>query len=127
MRQGGGTGEKGPERAVRGFVRTEKPKVDGELADPRGVSQVLQDGMASIKMCYERALKRTPSLGGKLVVSIEISTAGKVTNVDADSDDLGDGDVFACIKQRILGWRFPPARGSSVTVVYPFIFQSSAR
>jgi hypothetical protein len=124
--QGGGTGEKGPERAVKGVVRSEKPKIDGEM-DPRGASQVLQDGMAAIKGCYERALKRNDKLGGKLVVSIEISTAGKVTSVEADSDDVGDAEVFGCIKSRIMGWRFPAAKGNSVTVVYPFIFQPASR
>jgi hypothetical protein len=79
--------------------------------------------MAAIKGCYEKALKRTPTLGGKIEVSIEISIAGKVTSVEANDDTVGDPEVFSCIKTRITGWRFPPAKGNSVTVVYPFIFE----
>ena len=82
-------------------------------------------GMAAIRSCYQRALKRNPSLKGKITVRMSINTMGRVTRVDIDADTIGDPTVTSCIKGYARRWRFPPPEGGSAEVAVPFVFTAS--
>jgi hypothetical protein len=81
--------------------------------------------LGAIKACYERALKRNPTLSGKVVIHWTITQAGTVSGVDVEQDTLGDAEVASCIKALVARWRFPAPSGGSVDVSFPFVFQSS--
>jgi hypothetical protein len=121
---GGGTGEAATEKKVSGSVKSEAPAVDGEL-DPAMVAKEVRTRLGAIKACYERALKRNPTLSGKVVIHWTITQAGTVSGVDVESDTLGDAEVASCIKALVARWRFPAPSGGSVDVSFPFVFQSS--
>jgi hypothetical protein len=121
---GGGTGEAAAEKKVSGSVKSEAPAVDGEL-DPAMVAKEVRTRLGAIKACYERALKRNPTLSGKVVIHWTITQAGTVSGVDVESDTLGDAEVASCIKALVARWRFPAPAGGSVDVSFPFVFQSS--
>jgi hypothetical protein len=121
---GGGTGEAAAEKKVSGSVKSEAPAVDGEL-DPAMVAKEVRTRLGAIKACYERALKRNPTLSGKVVIHWTITQAGTVSGVDVEQDTLGDAEVASCIKALIARWRFPAPAGGSVDVSFPFVFQSS--
>jgi outer membrane biosynthesis protein TonB len=121
---GGGTGEAASEKKVSGSVRQEAPAVDGEL-DPAMVAKEVRTRLGAIKACYERALKRNPTLSGKVVIHWTITQAGTVSGVDVEQDTLGDAEVASCIKALVARWRFPAPSGGSVDVSFPFVFQSS--
>lgn len=121
---GGDTGSGGGERRVSGIVKSEAPSVDGEL-DPNIVTKEVKARMGAIKACYERALKRNPSLSGKVVVRWTITAAGTVSGIDIDQDSLGDSEVTSCIKSLVARWRFPAPSGGAVDVSFPFVFQAS--
>ena len=120
----GGTGNAAAEKHVTGIVKTEAPAVDGEL-DPSLVAKEVRSRQGAIKACYERALKRNPTLTGKIVMHWTITAAGTVSGVDVEQDSLGDSEVGSCIKSLIARWRFPAPAGGSVEVSFPFVFQSS--
>ncbi len=121
---GGGTGEAASEKKVSGSVKSEAPAVDGEL-DPAMVAKEVRTRLGAIKACYERALKRNPTLSGKVVIHWTITQAGTVSGVDVEQDTLGDAEVASCIKALVARWRFPAPSGGSVDVSFPFVFQSS--
>jgi len=121
---GGGTGEAASEKKVSGSIKTEAPAVDGEL-DPAMVAKEVRTRLGAIKACYERALKRNPTLSGKVVIHWTITQAGTVSGVDVEQDTLGDAEVASCIKALVARWRFPAPAGGSVDVSFPFVFQSS--
>jgi outer membrane biosynthesis protein TonB len=121
---GGGTGEAAAEKKVSGSVKSEAPAVDGEL-DPAMVAKEVRTRLGAIKACYERALKRNPTLSGKVVIHWTITQAGTVSGVDVEQDTLGDAEVASCIKALVARWRFPAPSGGSVDVSFPFVFQSS--
>jgi outer membrane biosynthesis protein TonB len=121
---GGGTGEAASEKKVSGSVKSEAPAVDGEL-DPAMVAKEVRTRLGAIKACYERALKRNPTLSGKVVIHWTITQAGTVSGVDVEQDTLGDAEVASCIKALVARWRFPAPAGGSVDVSFPFVFQSS--
>ena len=121
---GGGTGEAAAEKKVSGSVKSEAPAVDGEL-DPAMVAKEVRTRLGAIKACYERALKRNPTLSGKVVIHWTITQAGTVSGVDVEQDTLGDAEVASCMKALVARWRFPAPAGGSVDVSFPFVFQSS--
>ena len=121
---GGGTGEAAAEKKVSGSVKSEAPAVDGEL-DPAMVAKEVRTRLGAIKACYERALKRNPTLSGKVVIHWTITQAGTVSGVDVEQDTLGDAEVASCMKALVARWRFPAPSGGSVDVSFPFVFQSS--
>jgi outer membrane biosynthesis protein TonB len=120
----GGTGNAASEKKVSGIVKTEAPAVDGEL-DPGLISKEVRARAGAIKACYERALKRNPTLTGKIVMHWTITAAGTVSGVDVEQDSLGDSEVGSCIKSLIARWRFPAPAGGNVDVSFPFVFQAA--
>jgi outer membrane biosynthesis protein TonB len=121
---GGTTGVGPSEKKVSGVVKSEAPAVDGQL-DPGVVSKEVRSRLGAIKACYERALKRNPTLSGKVVVHWTITAAGTVSGIDIENDTMGDNEVSSCIKSLIARWRFPAPAGGSVEVSFPFVFQAS--
>jgi hypothetical protein len=120
----GGTGNAAAEKHVSGIVKNEAPAVDGEL-DPGLIAKEVRARLGAIKACYERALKRNPTLTGKIVIHWTITAAGTVSGVDVEQDTLGDSEVASCIKSLVARWRFPSPANGSVDVSFPFVFQSS--
>src|SRR3569832_265159 len=121
---GGETGVVSGEKGVSGVVKSEAPAVDGEL-DPSIVSKEVRSRLGAIKACYERALKRNPSLSGQVVVHWTITAAGTVSGIDVENDTLGDSEGASCIKSLVARWRFPAPAGGAVEVSFPFVFQAS--
>jgi TonB family protein len=67
---------------------------------------------------------KTPGLAGKVVLEWSISTSGKVISSKSKSSSLKDVSVEACILRALNNWQFPPAKGNSVIITYPFIFNA---
>jgi len=108
-------------------VRSEPPALDEPVEgfDPRLVARAIRDHMAAVRACYERALKRHPEIGGRLVLRFALTPAGTVSSVEVDEDTLKDADVTACVKAAVASWRFP-APPRRVEVIFPFVFQPAS-
>lgn len=91
------------------------------------IQNVVNSGLAAITNCFEKQLKRKPTLRGKLSVQILITKNGSVRSVKVLSNTLGDQAVATCIAGRIKSWRFPAAKGKGkgqTTVSQTFVFGS---
>jgi len=75
-----------------------------------------------IQFCYENELKRNPGLRGKLVFSLTVDAAGRVTEVVVVEDALGAGPVLTCALAQIRDWVFPAVEGGLTTFRAPFVF-----
>ncbi len=91
--------------------------------------RIREDYLPLAKDCYEQGLKKTPTLGGKLVANFRIvgskGTGGLIDWVDFDSEEntLDDRDVNECLKQSLYSVTFdPPPNDGTVTVTYPITF-----
>ena len=108
-------------------VTTKPPELDEEVAgfDPQQLSRSIRSHMAEVRACYERALKRRPDIGGRLVLRFTLTPAGTVSSVAVDEDTLGDPEVTACVRNAVALWRFaaPPRK---VEVTFPFVFQPAS-
>jgi TonB family protein len=98
------------------------PEVESGAVDREKLASYVRSRKTAIQQCYEKELKRNPSLKGKIVVRFTISTAGRATEIDIEENSLNNEAVASCIKTVIRGWVFPFKPPSDVPVAYPFVF-----
>ncbi len=127
---GGGIGALGVGSVGKGPVRSGVTKAvstsiasQGQI-DKEAVAKVINSHLAEVQRCYEAALMKTPGLAGKVVLEWSISTSGKVVSSKSKSSTLKDVSVESCILRALNNWQFPPAKGNSVIITYPFIFNA---
>jgi hypothetical protein len=113
------------ERDISSRLKLVPPVVEGGHADLASITQEIRSRRKAIAACYERALKQTPTLTGKLVIRFSIAAAGTVSAVDIDDDTLGAPEVGACVRALVLRWRFAPPADAPVELSFPFIFQAA--
>lgn len=114
-------GKKG-DAVVRGRVADAAPEVDSSDVDREALARYVKARKSAIQACYEKELKRNPTLKGKVVVRFTISTAGRASEVDIEENTLGNDAVASCIRAVIRAWVFPFKPPSEVPVAYPFVF-----
>lgn len=117
--------EKGP-AAIRGKVADAAPEVESADIDRNKLNAFLRGRIRAIQGCYEKELKRNPSLKGKVVVRFAITTGGRAAEIEIEQDTLGNDAVSSCIKTVIRGWVFPFKPDSDVSVAYPFVFSPAS-
>ncbi len=104
------------------------PPTSGEGAlEERAIRQAIEAVRPKVRACYERGLKRDPTLAGTLVVSFRIAGRegrGRIENPTVDAaSTFHDPDVRAC-SLRALGEAFFPSPGDDLAleVTFPFRF-----
>jgi hypothetical protein len=82
--------------------------------------RVLRGYRPQVAYCYERTLKRSPGVFGRIELKIRVE-AGRATSVDILSDSTGAEELGACLVRRVKTWGFP---GDLTTEFrYPFVFE----
>jgi TonB family protein len=84
----------------------------------RGRSRQLRD-------CYQRALKRDSSAGGKATLRFTIEPCGQLTSVEIASRRGKVDEAAACAVTALRGWTTPFRPVEPVTVEYPVAFSAS--
>jgi len=95
------------------------------ILDQGKVTKTVRKNMPALRNCYEKALKKNPTLEGKISVKFTIGTNGRVTSASAASDSIGDASVSSCVIDKFRGFVFDKPEGGSVSYVYPIVFKSS--
>lgn len=109
-------------------VPTEKPAEPQPADVPKQltaavIQDVVRGANTRTRACYEKALAKKPSLGGKLTVSFTIGADGRVAA--ASGAGFSDKAVTTCVVKEFLGLRFPPPPGRKpIPVKYPLVFKS---
>jgi TonB family protein len=94
----------------------------GEFDASIVVSQI-RTRIKAIQACYEKELRRNPSLSGKITAEFTIEERGNVSNVKITANTMGDDAVAQCVANTVQRFRFNPGpEGGSVTFSYPFVF-----
>jgi hypothetical protein len=93
-------------------------------ADPDGFAAAVRERLPPVRACYQRALKRTPSLAGKAVGRWTVDAAGRVMDFSWQTDEMKSEAFATCARTIIEGWRFP-ARDNPKVVTFPFVFDSA--
>ncbi len=101
-------------------IRFGNPTVNGAL-DRNIVRRVVRRHAREIKYCYEMAVRKKPSLQGKLSFQLVIGVDGKVKASTIKSNTIGDDAVGRCVAQKARRWIFPEPGDGVVRVVYPVV------
>ncbi|WP_405228829.1 AgmX/PglI C-terminal domain-containing protein [Lentisalinibacter sediminis] len=86
------------------------------------IELVFDRNKGAIYALYNRALRRDPTLQGKLVLRLTIAPSGTVTACDIVSSDLGDDELERKLVQRVKLFRFDAKDVEAVTTTKPIDF-----
>jgi protein TonB len=89
------------------------------------IERVFQKNKGGIFNIYNRALRKNPSLEGKVVVELTIAPGGEVIRVNILSSELGDKVLERKLVLKIKRFKFSKANVAEITVTYPIDFLPS--
>lgn len=109
------------------FIIQKPESIEGSASsnakrDPSTINSVVSSHRTSIRMSYEKYLKRNPNLAGKISVKFTISASGTVTMITVFENSTQDTELEQEIVRKIRMWRFETIPEGDVTVTYPFVF-----
>ncbi len=87
-----------------------------------GLAASLRERALQARACYDSALKKDPSLHGKVVVGLQLAEDGSVCASRLVKNTLQNKEAVACISQLFLGERFPAPEGGCVNIALPLNF-----
>jgi TonB family protein len=94
--------------------------------DIAAINAVVTSHKMSVRMSYERFLKKVPDLAGKITVRFTIDAAGNVTHTEVLENTTGNMELEEEIIRKVKMWKFEEIPEGEVTITYPLIFQPAA-
>jgi hypothetical protein len=121
----GGTEPAAADKKVGGSASVGKGEMVGGKGtlDSMAVNKVIKSRLTAIKMCYEKALQKKPTLEGKLNLRFTIGMSGSVTNAVVSSKTLADTELNSCLINKVKTFIFPKPEGGSVVYLFHFVFK----
>lgn len=86
------------------------------------IEMVFDRNKGAIYALYNRALRRDPTLQGKLVLKLTIEPSGAVSFCDVVSSELADDEMLRKLVQRIKLFRFDAKDVATITTTKPIDF-----
>lgn len=86
------------------------------------IELVFQKNKGSIFSLYSRALRRDPTLQGKVVLELTIAPSGRVTKVRIVSSEIKNSRLLEQLKARVKLFRFKAKNVDTLIVKYPIDF-----
>lgn len=103
-----------------------KRNKSGQVIRPEyEIEQVFQKNKGAIYSIYNRALRKDPTLQGKVVIELTIASSGKVIKARIISSELNNPRLEKKLIARVKLFRFKPGKAAQVTVKYPIDFLPS--
>ncbi|MFT3711022.1 MAG: AgmX/PglI C-terminal domain-containing protein [Archangium sp.] len=120
--------ERGPSKVPgndkgEGTVDTGPVKSGPEVPEEE-LGRWLRARKSAVQSCYERELKRQPSLAGRMVIRFDITPRGRVDKVSFEDDTLHSPAVQVCISSMMRSWVLPFQPEDDAPVSLPFVFMS---
>jgi hypothetical protein len=110
---------------LRGRVKTLRPRLSGEgKLETQEVQRVMRAHLGELQYCYEKQLRRDPTLHGKIVVRWTVDERGRVVDAKDRGSTVKSPDAIQCVLSKIRRWRHPKPRGGFVIVDHAFIFNT---
>jgi hypothetical protein len=95
-------------------------KIPADRIAPEEVVKRVQADLPALRACYADALKRDPSLHGKVTVSFRVDTAGAVLESKVKDSSVNDATLGTCMADEIKKLSFPASPGGIMQAYYPF-------
>jgi hypothetical protein len=94
----------------------------GEL-DKGLIEEIVDSNQYQLQLCFELALKRNRNTAGRMEWQWVLNSKGQITAIDLVASTIKDPQMAKCVKEKILGWKFPRPRHGSIEIVHPFVFK----
>lgn len=106
-------------------VVSKKPKSDPETGkiDTSAVKRIFDQNNIAMRKCYERVLKASPGLEGKVTLEVKIQSDGTVGSARARGVSLNNAAINDCMERQAKTMKFPQPKGGSVRVANPYTFR----
>ena len=91
--------------------------------DITAINAVVASHKVSVRMSYERFLKKIPDLAGKITIRFTIDAEGNVTRLEIMENTTGNKELEDEILHKVKMWKFETIPEGEVTVTYPLVFQ----
>jgi hypothetical protein len=105
-------------------IRAEKTSGPGRNVAELG--NYVRGRQSQLQFCYQEfGLKVNPQLAGTVGVAVTLTGAGKVTGVDITRrtwSGPGSAEAERCIRERVMGWSFPPSDQGGGSYSFSFVF-----
>lgn len=105
---------------------TPEAKRDGSCVnciDKRDVDVAVKMRMDKIRGCYQRELRRTPTLAGELLMSFVVQRDGTVGSATVKRSSINNVAVETCVREQFLLMKFAkPPGNQTISVNYPIVF-----
>ncbi len=89
------------------------------------IQLVFDQNKGAVYALYHRALRKDPTLRGKVLLELTIAESGKVTACRIVSSELNDSNLERKLISRVKTFKFPSKDVDRVTVTYPIDFLPS--
>ena len=89
------------------------------------IERVFQQYKGGIFNIYNRALRKDPTLAGKVVIELTIAPDGSVKAARILSSELGDEQLERKLILKIKRFKFSSSNVAEITVTYPIEFLPS--
>jgi outer membrane biosynthesis protein TonB len=90
--------------------------------DSEALRDVFNEHRSEMQQCYERALKTSTDLAGRVILEVDIGPDGSASRVVASGDTLDSQQVNTCLERTARQWTFPEPTGGTARVRKPFTF-----
>ena len=116
----------------KGDILISKPEsIEGAASssakrDISAINAVVASHKTSVRMSYERFLKKSPDLAGKITIRFTIDAGGYVTRIEVLENTTGNKDLEEEILRKVKMWKFEEIPEGEVTITYPLVFQPAA-
>ncbi len=118
---GSGSGRVNGAHKVKATTWVGETKVNGRLP-AEVIQRIVRQNFGRFRLCYENALRTSPTLQGRVAVKFVIDRTGAVSTAADGGSDLPDHGVVGCVVRGFGNLSFPQPEGGIVTVVYPITF-----
>ncbi len=89
---------------------------------PESIQRVVQKNGGKFRDCYQRALLRSASTSGRVVVRFVIGPDGSVARAEEQSASLPDRALRECVLRAFFELDFPNPNEQRIVVEYPLLF-----
>lgn len=117
-RGGGSIGSRSKKSSRKVRIRAVKTSVTAGKLPVNVAGRIMRARTYNYRPCYDQALKASPTVKGKLVITLRLAATGKVTSVTVSGTSTLARAIGSCVKSRSKRFVFPkPADGGAATVV----------
>src|SRR5262245_18835037 len=101
----------------------EPPQASAECEHERclnDITRMIQERRNESRACYDRGLKRQPTIEGRIIINFKIDPDGQVveTSQGLQDNQITEQGVVECVSEVIKKIRFPKSAGGKTTRAY---------